>query len=125
LLFIDGLGAKEGKMVIPFFTWVHVAKMQLKNSNPSTIVVPFSSLASRCQKTYFEKLILMKYIYNSTKNKKISTCSSSPMLCANIFHHNTSFDPKTSPTRNMALTIGLPLGIEDHGLFFRFIAYTK
>jgi hypothetical protein len=25
----------------------------------------------------------------------------------------------------MALTIGLPLGIEDHGLFFRFIAYTK
>jgi len=25
----------------------------------------------------------------------------------------------------MALTIDLPLGIEDHGLFFRFIAYTK
>jgi hypothetical protein len=25
----------------------------------------------------------------------------------------------------MALTIGLPLGIEYHDLFFRFIAYTK
>jgi hypothetical protein len=63
LLFIEGLGAKEGKMVIPFFTWVHVAKMQLKNSNPSTIVVPFSSLASGCQKLYFENLILMQNIY--------------------------------------------------------------
>jgi hypothetical protein len=47
------------------------------------------------------------------------------MFCANIFHHNTSFDPKISPTINMALTIDLPLGIENHGLFFRFIAYTK
>jgi hypothetical protein len=25
----------------------------------------------------------------------------------------------------MALTIGIPLGIEKQGLFFRFIAYTK
>jgi len=42
------------------------------------------------------------------------------MFCTNIFHQNTSFDPKTSPARNMTLNIGLPLGIENHGLFFRY-----
>jgi hypothetical protein len=41
LLFIEGLGAKEGKVVIHLFMWVHVAKIQLKNTNPFTIVVPF------------------------------------------------------------------------------------
>jgi hypothetical protein len=45
LLFIEGLGAKEMKVVIHLFRWVHVAKMELKICNPSIIVVPFRLIA--------------------------------------------------------------------------------
>jgi hypothetical protein len=34
------------------------------------------------------------------------------MFCANVLLHNTSFDPKSSYVGNMALTIGIPSGIE-------------
>jgi len=47
------------------------------------------------------------------------------MFYTNIWLHDTCFDPKSSHVGNMALTINIPLGIEKHGLFFRFIAYTK
>ncbi len=49
------------------------------------------------------------------------------MLCTNtnILLRNVGFDPRSSPIRNMALNIDMPLGIEKQGLFFRFIAYTK
>jgi len=39
--------------------------------------------------------------------------------------HDIGFDPRSSPIGNMALNVGIPLGIEKQGLFFRFIAYTK
>jgi hypothetical protein len=56
---------------------------------------------------------------------KISTCYSSPIFCANVLLHGTSFDSRSSLVGNMALTIGIPSGVEKQGLFFRFIAYTK
>jgi hypothetical protein len=94
LLFIEGLGAKEGKMVIPFFTWLHVAKMQLKNSNPSTIVVPFSSLASRCQKIYFEILILMQKIYFRKSTKKYLNTNIDMLLITNVLRKHFSSQHK-------------------------------
>jgi hypothetical protein len=94
LLFIEGLGAKEGKMVIPFFTWLHVAKMQLKNSNPSTIVVPFSSLASRCQKIYFENLILMQKIYFRKSTKKYLNTNIDMLLITNVLRKHFSSQHK-------------------------------
>jgi hypothetical protein len=56
---------------------------------------------------------------------KISTCYSSPIFCANVLLHGTSFDYRSSLAGNMALTIGIPSGVEKQVLFFRFIAYTK
>ncbi len=43
----------------------------------------------------------------------------------NVLHHNTRIEPKTFVASNLALTIGIPLGITKGGLFFRFIADTK
>jgi hypothetical protein len=45
------------------------------------------------------------------------------MFCANVLFHKTSFDPRSSPLGNMALTTSIPLGSEKQGLFFTFIAY--
>jgi hypothetical protein len=45
------------------------------------------------------------------------------MFYANILIHDKGFDPNSSPTRNMALTTGIPSDIKKHGLFFTFIAY--
>jgi len=47
------------------------------------------------------------------------------MLCTNVLFHGTSFDFNSSPTRKMALTNGIPLGIKIQNLYFAFIAYTK
>jgi hypothetical protein len=47
------------------------------------------------------------------------------MFCVNILVHIIGFDPKSSPTGNMAQTTSIPLNIENYGLFFTFIAYTK
>jgi hypothetical protein len=47
------------------------------------------------------------------------------MFYANVLLHGTSFDPISSLTRNMALTLGIPSHIKKQGLFFAFIAYTK
>jgi hypothetical protein len=47
------------------------------------------------------------------------------MFYTNILLHEKFFDPNSSLARNMALTIGIPLGTKKHGLFFTFIAYIK
>jgi hypothetical protein len=47
------------------------------------------------------------------------------MLYTKVLFHNTTFDSKFSLARNMALTIGIPLGTGKQGLFFTFITYTK
>jgi hypothetical protein len=41
------------------------------------------------------------------------------------WHHNTRIEPKASLAINLALTIAIPLGTKERGLFFRFIADTK
>jgi hypothetical protein len=45
------------------------------------------------------------------------------MLCTNtnVLFHNISFDPRSSPIGNMALTIGISLSIEKQGLFFKLL----
>ncbi len=47
------------------------------------------------------------------------------MFCANVLFHCTSFDPKSSLTETMTLTICMSLSIENQGFFPTFIAYTK
>jgi hypothetical protein len=47
------------------------------------------------------------------------------MFYANILYHNTRFDPRTSHVRKITLTINVPSNIEEEGLPFRFIVYTK
>jgi hypothetical protein len=47
------------------------------------------------------------------------------MFYTNILFHDTSFDPTSYPTRNMALSINIPSGTKKQGLCFTFIAYTK
>ncbi len=71
------------------------------------------------------KKTIVKFSTKLHLNLKISTCYSSPMFCANVLFHCTSFDPKSSLAGNMALTIDMPLNIENHGLLFTFITHTK
>jgi hypothetical protein len=66
-------------------------------------------------------LILAFFFWIFNKFSKISTCYSSPMFCINILLHVISFDPKSFPTRNTTLTIG----IEKKVLILTFITYTK
>jgi hypothetical protein len=60
---------------------------------------------------------------HSNKNK--IACYSSIMFYTNILLHDKKLDPNSSITRNMALTIGIPLSTKKQGLFFTFIAYIK
>jgi hypothetical protein len=39
------------------------------------------------------------------------------MFCAEALLHDTSFDPKSSPARNMALTTSIPLSTKKNDLF--------
>ncbi len=41
------------------------------------------------------------------------------------FHHDTSFDPKSSHVGNIALTTSIPSDIEEHIVFLKLIGYTK
>lgn len=64
----------------------------------------------------------------SFKFKHIFTCYISVMFYANALLHGISFDPRSSFTWNMTLTIGIPSHIKKQGLFIEiieFIAYTK
>jgi hypothetical protein len=47
------------------------------------------------------------------------------MFCTNVLFHDACFDPISSPSGNMALTIHIPSSIEKLVLFFTFIAYIK
>jgi hypothetical protein len=48
-----------------------------------------------------------------------------PMFYVSVLHHDTRIEPKTSLASNLALTTDIPLGTEEGGLLFRFIADTK
>ncbi len=91
----------------------------------------FSGVASHCQiivlfwNFWFRYPKKKNFQQNFHLNLKISTCYLPLMFYANVLLHGIGFDPKSSLTWNMALTIGIPSSTKKQGLFFTFIAYIK
>jgi hypothetical protein len=78
---------------------------------------------------YFENLISTQNFFWGVFDKKIfklkiSTCHSSPIFCANVFLHGTSFDCKSLNIKNMALTTRILSCIENK-IYFLELLHTQ